>query len=159
MDKAASGEIVLAGGNDKTLTVFKFDGALKKLWTIACDAAPRSVDMFGGQILLGMKNGSICELAWTADGSAHPRAVMTSHCDGETWGLEVCHTDSGELRVITSGDDNRLLAYNPRTYQVLAEGQVNDKAKVKKLKAARGGASSMSSQPSACQSRCVAFCP
>ena len=155
---AAGEEIVLAGGNCKNLMVFKFDGSLKKMWQVMCDAAPRSVDMFGGAILVGLKNGSICELPWTDDGSKSPKVVMTSHCDGETWGLCVCTTPSGETRVITSGDDNRLLAYNPKTYQVLAEGQVNDPGKAKKSKPSRGGASSMSSQPANCQSRCVAYC-
>ena len=47
------GELVLAGGNDKTLTVYKFTGKLEKMWSIAVDAAPRSVDLFQGTILLG----------------------------------------------------------------------------------------------------------
>jgi len=49
---------------------------------------------------------------------------MTSHCDGECWGLEVCHLDNDEIRVITSGDDNRILAYNPKAHKALAEGKV-----------------------------------
>ena len=32
VDKDAGGEVVLVGGNDKTLTVYKFDGKLTKLW-------------------------------------------------------------------------------------------------------------------------------
>lgn len=40
------GEVVLAGGNDKTLTVYIFDGSLKKMWNIATPAAPRSLDLF-----------------------------------------------------------------------------------------------------------------
>lgn len=31
-DSAAGGEVVLVGGNDKTLTVYKFDGALSKIF-------------------------------------------------------------------------------------------------------------------------------
>jgi hypothetical protein len=69
--------------------------------------------MFNGVILLGLKNGSICELEWSADGSKKPNVVMTSHADGETWGLDVVTLENGETRVITSGDDNRILAYNP----------------------------------------------
>jgi hypothetical protein len=127
------------------LTVFKFDGSLQKLWQVACDAPARSIDLFGGAILLGLKNGSICQLPWSTDGSKAPTTVMTSHCDGETWGLCVCHVAEGETRIITSGDDNRLLCFNPKTFQVLAEGQVNDAVKAKKTKPGRGGASTMSS--------------
>jgi len=47
-DAAAGGEVALVGGNDKTLTVYKFDGALTKLWSVGVDAAPRSVDLFKG---------------------------------------------------------------------------------------------------------------
>lgn len=74
---------------------------------------------------------------------------MFSHCDGETWGLEVCkHPTDKSYRVISSADDNRILAYNPQTKQVLCEGrvQVDPPKKKKKEKAGyRGGASSMSS--------------
>jgi hypothetical protein len=37
---------------------------------------------------------------------------MTSHCDGEVWGLDVVTLDDGSLRILTSADDNRILAYN-----------------------------------------------
>ena len=40
------GEIILAGGNDKTLTVYKFAGSLQKMWNVATPAAPRSLDLF-----------------------------------------------------------------------------------------------------------------
>ena len=68
MDKAVGHEVVLVGGNDKTLMVYKFDGALSKMWQIDAGAAPRSVDLFNGNILMGLKNGSIVEMTWSADG-------------------------------------------------------------------------------------------
>lgn len=69
-DKTAGGEVVLVGGNDKTFSVYKLEGgALKKLWNVQCDSAPRSVDLYNGMFLLGLKNGSICEMKWSADGS------------------------------------------------------------------------------------------
>jgi WD40 repeat protein len=102
---------------------------------------------------MGLKNGSLVEMPWKADGSGKPNVIMTSHCDGEVWGLDVVDiTGKGDLRIITSGDDNRVLAYNVKEHKSLAEGVVQ--AKGKKMK---GGASSMSSQPPDCQSRCVAY--
>lgn len=143
IDKAAGGEVVLVGGNDKTLTVYKFDGKLTKLWSVPVDAAPRSVDLFNGQILMGLKNGTIMEMEYKGDGSGKPNVVMTSHCDGEVWGLDVTDIDGkGNLRMITSGDDNRVLAYDVKNHKALAEGIVQAKAKKQK-----GGASSMSSLP------------
>lgn len=151
---------MLAGGNDKSLTVYKVDGGLTKLWgPVQCDAAPRSIDLFNGQILLALKNGSVCELPWSADGTAKPNVVMTSHCDGEVWGLDVVTIGKGEYRALTSCDDNRILSYNAITHQALAEGIVHalpDKPKKEKA-GFKGGASSMSSLPASNQSRCVVY--
>jgi WD40 repeat protein len=84
---------------------------------------------------------------------------MTSHCDGEVWGLDVVDIDGkGNFRMITSGDDNRVLAYNVKERKALAEGKVADPPKKKPKAGYRGGASSMSSAPAECQSRCVAYC-
>lgn len=145
------GEIVLAGGNDKTLTVYKFTGKLEKMWSISVDAAPRSVDLYQGVILLGLKNGSIAELEMTADGKAEPNVVMTSHCDGEVWAMDIVNFEDGSMRLLTAADDNRILAYDPVERKVLCEGKVSaGKTKKKKGKAKggfKGGASTQSSQP------------
>lgn len=61
MDKTA-GEVVLVGGNDKSLTVFKFDGACTKMWNVVCDSKPLSLDLFNGNLLIAQKNGSISEM-------------------------------------------------------------------------------------------------
>ena len=155
------GELALVGGNDKTLTIYSHAGGeLTKLWAVACDSPPRAVDMFNENILIGLKNGSICEMPYTGNnGTIKPNVVMTSHCDGEVWGLDVISLGGGELRMLTSADDNRVLAYNPKTKMVLAEGVVNQPAtkKVKDKGGFKGGASSMSSQPANCQSRCVVY--
>jgi hypothetical protein len=47
-DDKAGGIIVLVGGNDKTLTTYKFEDGLTKLWSTAVDSPPRSVDLFNG---------------------------------------------------------------------------------------------------------------
>lgn len=40
------GELVIAGGSDKTLSLYKFTGSLQKMWVVEVAAAPRSVDLF-----------------------------------------------------------------------------------------------------------------
>lgn len=155
------GEIVMAGGNDKTLTVYKFTGKLEKLWNVATDAAPRSVDLFQGVILMGLKNGSIAEMAMTEKATGTPNVVMTSHCDGEAWAMDVVDFEDGTMRLITGADDNRILAYDPVERKVLSEGKVSEGKKKKKGKAKggfKGGASTQSSQPPECQCRAVAYC-
>jgi len=83
---------------------------------VAVGAAPRSVDLFNGQILLGLKNGSVCELPFTKDGKARLNVVMTSHCDGEVWGLDVINLGKKGRRILTSADDNRILAYDVKSH-------------------------------------------
>lgn len=146
MDSSIGHEVVLVGGNDKTLTVYKFDGNLTKMWQVDAGAAPRSCDLFNGNILLGLKNGSILELPWSADGSSQPNVILTSHCDGEVWGLFLVELEDGSMRLLTSGDDNRILAFDPKKHRALAEGIVGEPSKKKKKAGGyKGGASSMSS--------------
>lgn len=84
---------------------------------------------------------------------------MTSHCDGEVWGLDVITRGKGDYRILTSCDDNRILAYNPATHEALAEGMVSEppEGKKKKEKPIKNGASSMSSWPAGNQSRAIAY--
>ena len=116
------GEMVLVGGNDKTLTVYKFTGKLEKLWNIATPAAPRSLDLFNGEILIGMKNGSIAALEFTEKATAEAQVIMTSHCDGEAWAIEVVDFEDGRRRLLTAADDGRILCYDPLERRVLNEG-------------------------------------
>lgn len=129
------------------------------MWKVDTAAAPRSCDLFQGRFLLGLKNGSLVDIPVSNDGSGRQTTVMTSHGDGEVWGLDVVHLPDGQIRLITSADDNRVLCYDVKQHKALAEGLVNaPSAKKKPSKPKRGGASSMSSQPAECQSRCVAYC-
>lgn len=64
------GELVVAGGKDKSLTLYKVSGGnLSKLWTVEVAAAPRSIDLFKGRFLLGLKNGSLVDVPVSSDGS------------------------------------------------------------------------------------------
>ncbi len=51
---------------------------------------PRSIDLFNGNLLVGLRNGSILEFkdAMTTD-SPVENCIMQSHFEGEVWGLEV----------------------------------------------------------------------
>jgi hypothetical protein len=72
---------------------------------------------------MGLKNGSVVEMAYSANGKSKPNVIMTSHCDGEVWGLDVVDVSGkGDLRIITSADDNRVLTYNVKEHKALAEG-------------------------------------
>jgi len=148
--KAPDGsEVLFVGGSNKSLTAYKVggDGGLSKLWATEVDSQPRSIDLMGTNLLVAFKNGNIFECQFGNEGISKPRTVMTSHCDGEVWGMDICHLDDGTIRLLSTGDDNRILAYDPSSKTVLCEGQVNAplKADKKAAKPKRGGASSMSS--------------
>ena len=51
---------------------------------------PRSIDFFNGNLLVGLRNGSILEFkdVMTAD-SPQEKCLMKSHFEGEIWGLAV----------------------------------------------------------------------
>jgi len=116
------------------------------LWSLALEAAPRSLDLHNEVILMALKNGSIVEMPMTADGKGTANIVMTSHCDGELWACECISFEDGSMRLITSSDDGRILCYDPITRKVLAEGdvtvkEVKDDGKKKKKKKAKKGSS------------------
>lgn len=74
---------------------------------------PRSIDFFQGNLLVGLRNGSILEFkdVMTSD-SPQENVVMRSHFEGEVWGLELV---PGSNKVITSGDDNQVIMYDYET--------------------------------------------
>lgn len=72
---------------------------------------------------------------------------MYSHSDGEVWGLA-----QRDGNVITSGDDNQMIVWDPSKRERMMSGKISDTKK----KAKRGGASTLSKLPSSQQSRCVA---
>lgn len=59
-----------------------------------------SIDVLDNKILVGHDNGRIVTV--NLDGTDQT-LVNTSHCDGESWGLEIIQ-ESGTF--LTSGDDN-----------------------------------------------------
>lgn len=69
-----------------------------------------------------MKNGSIAELEMSDKATGQIQTVMTSHCDGEVWAMDVVEFEDGRMRLLTSSDDNRILAYDPLERRVLNEG-------------------------------------
>merc|ERR1711896_34081 len=91
----------------------------------------------------------------TEKATAKPNVVMTSHCDGEAWAMDIANFEDGSMRLITAADDNRILAYDPIERKVLCEGMVSEGKK--KKGGFKGGASTQSSQPPECRCRAVAY--
>ena len=94
-------------------------------------SAPRAIDSVKGATAVGLKNGTIVAI----EGDKQ-MPVMLSHHDGEVWGLEM--TPEG---MITSGDDNKIMAWNATTHKNVGVFVISDKTGEK----VKYGASSMTS--------------
>lgn len=74
----------------------------------------------------------------TGDSAPEQRVLMTSHFEGETWGLHVLEDNT----VVTSGDDNRINLYDSETKRFVRGGKVSENKM--KDQAKKSTASSMS---------------
>jgi len=70
-------------------------------------------------MLVGLRDGTIMEVA--ADGSK--KAIMSSHSDGEVWGLSV----GTNGKIATSGDDNKVMLWDPESRKHLKTLKVTDR--------------------------------
>ena len=96
----------------------------------------RAIDMVGTKGLIGLRNGSILHV----DAAAKTRVtVMEGHSDGEVWGLGLAGPD----HVVTSGDDNKVKAWNINTRKCEATAIISTETR----KAPKGGASSLTELP------------
>ena len=102
----------------------------------------RAIDSMGGKLLVGQRDGTIT----LVDGGNRTN-IMYSHSDGEVWGLH----QKSDGSVVTSGDDNKVMVWDPasRTHKKTI------KVSERKAKAKRGGASTLSKLPDSQCSRAV----
>jgi len=121
-DEPSGGIIVLAGTTESMLFAFSFDGELKNLFQIQLEAVPRSIDLMDGMMLIGLKNGNINVAKFAQPDQRYN--IMTSHCEGEVWGLDIIDLGNGVQRIITTADDNRVIVYDSKTFQPICEGYV-----------------------------------
>jgi microtubule-associated protein-like 1/2 len=108
----------------------------------------RAIDVVGSKALVGLRDGTIYEID---TGSGNKKVIMESHSEGEVWGL----TPAGESHVVTSGDDNKVKAWNIATRKCEATGKISTETR----QAPKGGASSLTELPHSQCARAVAFNP
>lgn len=140
--KAVEDNIYSSGGKDNVLKISNYDGDVIK--TIILPSYAKSIDVSKDKIVVGTKDGCIIEI----DGDKKTELIK-GHYTGETWGLAV-----GNGIVYTSGDDNRILAFNTKTQKVEQEAVVNEVAG-QKFKI--GGASTLALTPPNQQARALAL--
>lgn len=100
--------------------------------------------MHNGKLIVGQRDGTI-----TCIQGEDRMNIMYSHSDGEVWGL----AQRADGTVVTSGDDNKFIAWNPTERKHVKTFKVSDRT----VKSKKGGASTLSTLPASQCSRAVAL--
>lgn len=128
--KAHAGEVtavacnqgmLVSTGKDDMLSVFTCNtGEYTFVRQIALDTFhfASSLDVLDGRVLVGHDNGRIQVV--NADGT-DKQLLNVSHCDGESWGLEIL-PEKGTF--LTCGDDNQILEFSIKDKKCIKEGKV-----------------------------------
>lgn len=80
---------------------------------------PIALDVHEGNVLCGLKNGTIVHKAQKGE----PEVISQCHWTGEAWGLAVLGND----RVVTCCDDNRVIMYDTNEKKFCQETTISDK--------------------------------
>mmetsp|Transcript_14846 Transcript_14846/g.16552 ORF Transcript_14846/g.16552 Transcript_14846/m.16552 type:complete len:723 (+) Transcript_14846:49-2217(+) len=112
--------------------------------TVEVGSLIRAIDFNEGTLLVGDRDGSIVQI----DENDEITTLMKSHNDGETWGLDLL--DDG--RIITSGDDNKVMVWSLEERTHLAQGIVSEINK----KSRKGKAASLTKHAASKCARAVA---
>jgi hypothetical protein len=151
---ATSGSKLIAGSKDQKISIITIASGgnfkLEKLIDLSAIPAlgglplilPKSVDFFNGNLIVGLRNGSIIEIKSALDTAPQEAKVLVqSHFEGEAWGLETL--DDGT--VVTCGDDNRVMMFDSISRQFVRGAKISDKNMKDTTK--QGHATTMSKMP------------
>lgn len=103
----------------------------------------RAIDCHADKLIVGQRNGTI-----TCKDASNQMDIMCSHDNGEVWGL----AQQADGTVVTSGDDNKVMFWNPDQRKCTKTVKVTDRRE----KSRRGRASTLSKLPDSQCSRSVA---
>ena len=96
--------MLLSGGKDGDVHELDRAGmSSKRKWSF--NNLVRAVDCMDDKLLVGLRNGTIVERPC---GGGADNEIMHSHNEGEVWGL-----DTYQGNVITSGDDDQVIKWDP----------------------------------------------
>jgi WD40 repeat protein len=106
--------------------------------SLKIDAVPRAVDLSANMLTIGTRDGKILEIDTFGDledPENVPMVRMEGHDTGEAWGL-----DLNDYLFITSGDDNKVMLWDPTQRKCSGTAVVNTESrKAKKNKASTQG--------------------
>ena len=152
--EATQGKLI-SGGKDKRVCIMAASNGVFRLEKFVDISAsfPRSIDFFNGNLLVGLRNGSILEFkdVMTTDSPAET-CLVQSHFEGEIWGLELVPSQN---KVLTCGDDNKIMMYDYSSHTFDRKGTVSDHKSTNNQKVKAVTASSMSIYPPNQQARAI----
>lgn len=125
---------MITGGKDGKVNFWDTTSREVKMCIDMGDILIRAVDWNGSRLVVGTRDGTI----HVGENGAITGAIMHSHCDGEVWGLDKCEDGS----IVTSGDDNKVMFWDPAQRKHSKTVQVSDRNK-----RVKGGASTLSKVP------------
>lgn len=89
--------------------------------------------MLDGLLAVGTRDGAILE--FDVNNMGDPKVFMQGHDTGEAWGLDI----SGD-KFVTSGDDNKVMLWDPALRQCINTSVINTASRgAKKKKASTQG--------------------
>ena len=152
----ADGGKLITGGKDKRICIITAQGGNFKLekYVDFSSSFPKALDFYNGNLLVGLRNGSIAEFKDVLGSDAVENTLMRSHFEGEIWGLEVL---TEQNKVLTSGDDNMVMQFDFETRKFDRKGTVSGHKCENKDKLKNGTASSMSQYPANQQARAICY--
>lgn len=143
---ACEGKLI-SGGKDKRIAIITAEGGNFKLEKFIdfSSSFPKALDFFRGNLLVGLRNGSIAEFkdVLKTENPAE-NVVMKSHFEGEIWGLELVPDQN---KVITCADDNQIMVFDYETKSFDRKGTVSGHKSADKDKLKKATSSSMSAYP------------
>jgi WD40 repeat protein len=111
---------VVTGGKDNLLIVWTEE--FKELRRLQVPSCPKALDQDGnGNFVVGLRDGTIAQYV----NGSQPKVVMSSHSDGEQWGLAICPNTG---LILTVADDNKVMAWDPVSRKCVSTGILNSVA-------------------------------
>ena len=135
---------ILVSGS-KSGNIHLFDtGAQELISSVDCGNVPRALDYMEGLLTVGTRDGAILE--FNTNDLGEPKCYMQGHDTAEAWGLDLSND-----KFVTSGDDNKVMLWDPATRTCVNTAVVNTEAR----KAKKNKASTQGEQPESKASRGV----
>ena len=148
---------LISGGKDHRIAIISIAGGAFKLdkFIELSSSFARSVDMLNGNLLVGLRNGSVCEFKNVFEEEKPvEKSLIVSHHEGEIWGI--CLVDDGK-KILTCADDNKFLLYDIESKKYERQGKVSDHKSTNQAKIKAATASSQSLYPPNQQARAIAY--